>query len=892
MLKFIKKYWPGFSLFVITAILCWQNFTPGTILSGWDNLHPEFNIIANIKRSIFSTWQEYQGLGLLAGMAHASDLLRQLIILPLTLFLPQNLIRYLWHFCMLFLGSFGLYNLVRYITKNRNSAWISALFYLLNFGTVQYFHLAFDPYSTFWGFFPWLILFLFQYLDNPQNLKKLLLINLLATPSFYVQTLFVVYLICISLIFIIHFFTRPKTFRLLNYLSIYLIIFLVNSFWLLPNVYFTLTRVKITQNSIQNQMVTDQFVEQIINRGNLKSFGLLQGQYYDLKTNRSKNTEFLMDTWHSHFSLPLIQILSYLTFSFSLIGIFSQNKYKKYIIGILLFSLIAFLSDTPPFSFINDALHNLPIISQIFRNSFTKLLVPTVFSLSILLGLSVTLLKKISYLIPFLIIFVSWPSFQGSFISPIIRNQIPQKYYQLFDYLKTQDSSKRILNLPQYNYWGWYDFNWDYTGSGFIWYGIDQPITDRTFDVWDNNLENLYWQLHFALISQNSQYFDLLLEKYNISYVLFDRNLFFNEAANSGKVIFANENLLTFSQKLKLEKEFDNLKLYSVTGNQNNISLYSNLPDISTSLSPHYLDFAFLNYGHYKNNPGEQFYDLFPFNSLATVSPTQTIKINDNLLLSDHHDYQIPLDLAWTPCFTSNSPSSISAINQEVVHFYDCGPEVKFDQGYLVKIEYKNILNRPPLVKIFSQSNNRLIVDTKLSPSQNISYLVVPPIYSFDTGLGINISSLSFSRKASTNEIINVSFSPFDWSTIANLHFNQPTNFSNRQSITFHQFNQTLYSASLPSTSTPGQLVLNQSYSPAWIAFYFDDYHRLNLLHHIKINGWANGWLVSPKLSSKGGDTSIYIFFWPQLLEFLGFILLLFSLFWYLKPQNPSPRNP
>ncbi len=239
---------------------------------------------------------------------------------------------------------------------------------------------------------------------------------------------------------------------------------------------------------------------------------------------------------------------------------------------------------------------------------------------------------------------------------------------------------------------------------------------------------------------------------------------------------------------------------------------------------------------------------------------------------------------------SSDPSSTISAVNQEVVNFYDCGSEVILDQGYLIKIEYKNILNRPPLVKVFSQSNNRLIIDNKLASNQNISYLVIPPIYSFDSGLGVNISSLSLSRKASINEIVNVSFSPLDWSTIASLHFNQPTNFSNHQSITFHQFNQTFYSASIPSTSSPSQLVLNQSYSPGWIAFYFDEYHRLKLLPHFEINNWANGWEIPSEISSS--KSNIYILFWPQLLEFLGFILLLFSLFWYLKPQNPSPRNP
>jgi hypothetical protein len=358
MLKFIKKYWAQLFLFIIIAILCWCNFTPGTFLSGWDNLHPEFNILANIKRSIFSTWQEYQGLGLLAGMAHSADLVHQLIIFPFTLFLPQNLIRYFWHFSMLFLGSFGIFYLLIYLTKNRLSGFIAAIFYLLNFASVQYFNVPFEPYSTFWGFFPWLILILFQTQNHPthRNFIKLLLINFLATPSFYVQTIFVVYFICVLIILFLH---RQSLSSRLKIIS--LIIF-INSFWLLPNIYFTLTRVSVTQNSIINLMATDQFVEQNIFRGNLKSFGLLQGQYYDLKSNQTN----LFTVWIQHFSQISVQIFGYLIFIFCLSGIFIKNQYKKFFLAILFFGCIGFLCNTPPFNFINYLLRQVPLLTKFF----------------------------------------------------------------------------------------------------------------------------------------------------------------------------------------------------------------------------------------------------------------------------------------------------------------------------------------------------------------------------------------------------------------------------------------------------------------------------------------------------------------------------------------------
>jgi hypothetical protein len=208
-----KKNFDLILLGTILLFIFFKNYTPGTWLIGWDNLMPELNIGINIKRSFLAVWQEYQGLGLVGGMGHATDLIRQLLILPLTLVLPHNFIRYLWHFFTIALGTFGVYfGLKKNFKFSKFIVFSASLFYLLNFGTIQNFWAPFEPFSAFWGFFPWLIFSLWRILKQPQkqNYIKFILVNLFAIPSFYVQTIFLVYSVCIFAIILAHFLSSFK----------------------------------------------------------------------------------------------------------------------------------------------------------------------------------------------------------------------------------------------------------------------------------------------------------------------------------------------------------------------------------------------------------------------------------------------------------------------------------------------------------------------------------------------------------------------------------------------------------------------------------------------------------------------------------------------------------
>ena len=264
-LRQFPKWSTQFILILVTFFICFLNFQPHTWLTGWDNLHPEFNLLAELKRPLFSVWVEYRGLGLLGGMAHAAALPQILIYLlasPLLSHAP-HLYRYFWTFSMYILGALGVYHLASHTLLSRFSkrtrkfaAFFAGLFYALNLGTIQVFFLPFETFTTFHGVFPWLLLVSASYLNKPSK-KNFLLLSLLlffSGTAFYVQTMFLVFLICLLPTLITHIK------KLLPVSCLLFTIFLTQAYWLLPNLYFTLNSSTVTIEATQNQIATRETV--------------------------------------------------------------------------------------------------------------------------------------------------------------------------------------------------------------------------------------------------------------------------------------------------------------------------------------------------------------------------------------------------------------------------------------------------------------------------------------------------------------------------------------------------------------------------------------------------------------------------------------------------------
>ena len=657
MKKLLTNFLPIFVIFITTLALFITNYVPGTYLTGWDNLHPEFNFGANFGRSIFAVWQEYQGTGLLGGMGHAADLLHQLVLFGLSFIVPSSLLRYFWVFLMLFLGSTGAYFLSKKVIfenikhDTKIFSLISGLFYLLNLATIQMFYAPFEAFIAHFAALPWLLLSSIMYLWRPnfKNLLFLSLILILATPSAYIPTLFLVFVIALLVYIVIQLLLTDKKFLLVkNAGKLFGAITVINSFWLFPFLYFTLTSSQVTVLSKINQMATNQIFEQNKAFGTLLDAMLLKGFWFNnVDPNLAGNFSYMLEPWRNYFSNPLASISGLALFALILAGVvlavIKKNKHALSFAAIFLFAFTMLATITPPFSWLDTLFRFIPLFNQAFRFPFTKFAILTALSYSVFAGFGAYYLfdflnrrgKALSFgvlgLVFILIIATSFPVLGGNLLYQKERLEIPDEYFKTFEFFGKQDQNTRIANLPQYTFWGWNFYKWGYGGSGFLWYGIKQPILDRAFDVWSKTSENYYYELSDAIYSRNPKQLENVLNKYQVNWVMVDKNII-NPSSPRTLSYDATDNLLKELPNVKQVKTFGNIQIYSVDLRDKVKNFVYGTLSLKSISQPFWKteDFAYASSQNYKTgNLNNTFY---PFGSLFTLksAKSEDFSISEN----------------------------------------------------------------------------------------------------------------------------------------------------------------------------------------------------------------------------------------------------------------------
>ncbi len=643
MKRFISKYFFSFILCLIIIIIAVQNYVPGTYLTGWDNYQTDLNPILGIKRAFFSVWQEGQSFGLLAGMGHAADLVRAIFVFLLSLIFPQSAVRYVFHFTILFIGSFGMYHLLQLVsfhTEKKSIAFIGALFYLFNFGSIQIMFIPFESFSVMYGLLPWAVWIFLSVLKSHHVSKKqwllFMLVNVLITPQGLSQQLFVVYGMFLSVLAIGYYVQHRQVNIIKNAFIVFVFILTINSFWVLPQIYFLKTSGYVVKEAKANQLHTINIFNQNLTKGNVKDFLLLRGFHYDLlDTGRNDG---LFQEWKNHFQNLPVKIIVLAFAAIPLFGLFSKNKFHLgFVMGYGLIAIVLLLN-TLPFSWINAWLRQDAFFSQVFRSPFTKFIIPYSLIISYLFAAGVDiiiqLLKRNHVLtqlfagaIIISIFIYAYPAFYGYYFSPRLKVKIPMDYLEMINYFSRQDKNQRIALLPEYTFWGWIPYKWGYLGSGFLWYGIEQPIVARTFDVWSLESENYFWQIKYALEKEDVFYLEQVLKKYHITYLLVDNSLL--SYGNNMKSLQYDkiEVMLQKSQKVVQIRKTEHLTLYEFLPTRNNqngfISLSTELPNIGPEIKITNEDSAYLTYGDYQTDNSAGLQRYFPFLGLTSESRTK-----------------------------------------------------------------------------------------------------------------------------------------------------------------------------------------------------------------------------------------------------------------------------
>ncbi len=906
MKNFLNKYKYQVTLLFIACLIFWTNYKSGTYLSGWDNLQTELNPGLAVKRAFFSVWEEYQSFGLTAGMAHSADLVRAGFLWFVSFALPQNIVRYFYHFLMLFLGGFGAFKLFTTFSKNKVTSFLGSLFYMLNFGTVQIFYLPFEPFSTFFAFLPWGIwAFANITLSKERGTYKkdlllFLLINFLGTPAFYTQQLFIVYiliLICICLSTLKTIFSKKLFFC-------FSLILIVNSFWLLPQLYYLKTSNNWISDAKINQIATQDTFYQNLEKGTLSNFLTLKGFYFDLLDARNQP---LFSFWKTHYA-GIFAALAWVFAGLVILGLISQVKKKNYsFFFTFLLCALALLPSTIPFSWLNIFLRRSSLINQIFRSPFTKFIIPysLVFSYFFAEGLATINKKFLSLIFLVLIFFYSLPSFQGYFISPAMRIKIPTDYLKVMEYLKNEDKNQRIALLPDYTYWGWFMNKWGYNGSGFLWYGIEQPIISRTFDVWSPVSESYFWEQKQALEAENIIKFEAVLDKYDIGYILLDYSLKPVAATYKSLQYDRIDNLLSKSKKIVPVIKMGQLALFKVShpvGIKDFISTSSKLPNIGPEIKLTSEDTAYFDNGAYQTDENKSYNLYYPFLDLTTQTKNRdkkwsigefdnqffigteldenlpnknldmqasseatlynegkTIKYNFNLSKNwSNNSLTINFEKNLVKTFDINNPNK----NNNELGFTADNLDQKY--SYLVHVKTKNIKGVPFFFYIVDGTKKQSVTEEILTNEDE--YFILPPKFEHGVGYSFIFQNRDYENYSSKNKIKELSIYLFPYETLKQTKIIN----KNSNSVIFYDdfyAKKNNYFAYQIKTSAE-TIILNQAYDPGWMAISDGKF-----LEHVKINNWANGWV----LPTSNHQSLVTIIFWPQYLEFLGFALLIIA---------------
>ncbi|KKQ33283.1 MAG: hypothetical protein US48_C0017G0015 [Candidatus Levybacteria bacterium GW2011_GWA2_37_36] len=858
----------------------------GTYLSGWDNLQTELNPWLAVKRAFFSVWEEYQSFGLTAGMAHAADLPRAIFLLIMSFLIPQDLIRYFYHFLMLLLGGLGAMKLIigldprRSLSPNGGGddnndifAFFGALFYIFNLGTVQIFYLPYEAFSTFFALLPWGIWIFSKLLSNgtikqSNNWKLFFLINLLGTPAFYAQQLFIVYLL------ILFSFSIPYLVRNCNnswtavskLLLLFCSILIINSFWLFPQLYFLKTNGSVVTEAKNNTLSTENVFYQNYEKATLNNFLRLEGFYFDLK---GKNNTFLFSPWKDHFNGTL-GLLPYAFAGLMILGLLKSVKEKEFsFLFIFLLCATGLLLATPPFSWVNELIRQIPVINQIFRSPFTKFIIPysLVYSFFVAKGLQTLVPTQsgdtknrnlfICLFVYLFIFFYSLPSFQGYFFSPEMKVRIPNDYQSVINYFKTEGKNSRITLLPDYTFWGWFFNKWGYNGSGFLWYGIEQPIISRTFDVWSKSSESYFWESKTAFEAEDINKLINVFDKYQIDYLLLDKSLV--PVVSSYKALQYDRinELLLKSTNITPIFSGENIFLYKINHQyiiKNYVSLASNLVNITPQINVTNDDQAFLENGFYSTNQNIEPDIFYPFLSLTS----QLSSKDKNWQISEDDDYfylttQLNFEINNFELFLNNAYEETIFINNEpikvfikiepliqgnnltvkiekkVIKNYDINLDQTTDFGftdntlsqnisYLLKIKSSNSQGLPLFFYIVDETKKQSYLEDRLDKS--INYIVIQPRYSQGLGYTFAFQNKSFKNLSALNNLKELSLYLFPYQSLKEMKFvkngfNKPeTVFSNNFEV--NKMNYFTYQVILPYSlvTSPYSLVLFQSYSP------------------------------------------------------------------------------
>ncbi|QQG41642.1 MAG: hypothetical protein HYV90_05825 [Candidatus Woesebacteria bacterium] len=903
--NFIQYLFP-LTIIAVTILLCFKNYTPGTYLIGWDSLHPEFNFPEAFRRATDGVFRMEQGVGAVAAHSHMADLPRIIFLWLESFVLPVSFLRYSYIFLCLILGPLGVYFFLKYVFQiEKESVWIfpaaflGALFYLLNLGTLQNFFVPFEMFPAAFAFTPWLIFSGLKYIREGKrpNLIFWSIVVILSSPMAYASTLWYATFAGIFIFFTTYLIVSPaKKIKLGKLIKLGAIAVFLNLFWILPNIYSIVTQSSVISNSNINRLFSSEAFLRNRDYGDFKDILLQKNFLFGWRNFDFAKNQFvdLLDVWIKYLSIPAVVFTGYILSGVSILGfitgILKRQKVALAFIPFLLFCLFFLVNINPPIGGLYSYLYNnFRVFAEGFRMPFTKfsVLFEVVASFYfgyfafVFLTLKARPLKAFVVFIKILffaggvtgLIYFMLPAFNGWLVGHNVRLEFPSEYRQMFSWFNTHPEG-RVALFPINSKYGWEYRNWGYEGSGFLTYGTRDTILYRDFDRWSVGNENFFNQVSFALYSDDSEAFLSTLKKYQVKYLLIDESIV-NPGGNQDILKIQELKNIFVENGIKQVASFGFLTIYE-TGFGGEVSTPSQFVRTNSDFSYSPIDPIYITNGDY----------VGPDKPVRIVPnlPSGYPSVFEDLSVNRGFPSAFNCDLKKAGKVSKNNSSDgilFRAENGGASCDYLSYPELNYSQAYVLRIAGENKQGRSLKIYLFNEKSQVPDLEEILPAGKfDESYF----IYSKNvTGSGyiLNLETRSFGRLSSENLLSKVEFYAVDFNYLQNLQGDILSN--NDLKITnVKKYGTWMY---IVDVQDRGLIQLDQGFDPGWIGFMIQDL-RFKVLEHVKVNSWSNGWLLNPEILDQ--RSVIYILFWPQLLEWGGALLGITTLFWILKKPRGS----
>ena len=447
-----------------------------------------------------------------------------------------------------------------------------------------------------------------------------------------------------------------------------------------------------------------------------------------------------------------------------------------------------------------------------------------------------------------------------------MRRQFPGEYTQLFNWFNSNPEG-RIALFPINSKYGWEYRNWGYEGSGFLTYGIHDPILYRDFDRWSVGNEDFYNQESTALYSDDSQTFVNTLQKYQVKYLLLDESII-NPGGSSNILKIPELKNLFAENGIRQVATFGFLTIYETDFG---VEVSSPAKFVQTDYDSSYLpiDSVYAKYGNYVNTGKTPPARKTP--SLPSESPVVSEDLSVNRGFTNA--YNCDLEKAGK-VFKDGSSLGITfrAEDGGASCDYLSYPDLKYNQAYILRVAGENKEGRSLKIYLFNENSQVPDLEEILPSGKFDENFFVYPKNISGSGYILNFETRSFGRLPSENLLTKVEFYPVTLQGTTLQGANSVQN--NLKILNIKKYGTWAYKV---ETAGSGLIELGQGYDSGWMAIQAGDFpsniFHLPFLEHVKVNSWANGFLIKTDPNQFQPTRTIYMVFWPQLLEWGGGLL-------------------